>query len=298
MRIRCPLSLSLILCLLLGCAPEPLPDSDTALASLVEAERAFARTSVEEGTRHAFLEFLADDAIVFRPTPTNGKEWFAPRPESSRTLAWQPVFADVADTGDLGYTTGPYSVSDSTGALLAHGHYVTVWRLQADSTWRVEIDAGSSHPQPETPAPDRIASPDDTTTSEALNKLYRESARVNLLKTDRDMAEASAAQGSVAAFSAVLADSVRFYRSGAFPQIGKAAMEAMLARGAGVLSWVPVNAEVSQAGDLGYTYGLATFRASTDDSTAASSTYLRIWKRPPDGSWTLVLDLAAPLPEE
>ena len=72
----------------------------------------------------------------------------------------------------------------------------------------------------------------------------------------------------------------------------------MLARDAGVLTWVPIDAEVSQAGDLGYTYGLATFRASAADTTAASSTYLRIWKRPPGGLWRLVLDLASPIPEE
>ncbi len=292
------LSFLLALCLLIGCAPEPLPDTDAALASLVEAERAFARTSVEEGMRHAFLEFLADEAVIFRPTPTNGKQWFAPRPETSGTLAWQPVFADVADTGDLGYTTGPYSFSDSAGTPVAHGHYVTVWRLQPDSTWRVEIDAGINHPKPQTPAPDRVTSPHDTTTSKALRKLYQEAARVNLLKTDRDLAVASAAQGSVEAFSAVLADSVRIYRNGGFPQIGKAVLEARLARAAGVLSWVPINAEVSQAGDLGYTYGLATFRASAEDTTAASSSYLRIWKRPPDGLWRLVLDLAYPVPSE
>ncbi len=171
----------LLLLVLLGCAPEPLPDSDAALASLVEAERAFARTSVEQGMRHAFLEFLADEAVIFRPTPTNGKQWFAPRPETSGTLAWQPVVADVADTGDLGYTTGPYSFSDSAGTPVAHGHYITVWRLQPDSTWHVEIDAGINHPKPETPAPDRVASPHDTTTSKALSTLYQEAARVNLL---------------------------------------------------------------------------------------------------------------------
>ena len=290
--------LPLALCLFLGCTAEPLPDTGEALAALVEAERAFAQTSVEEGMRHAFLDFLADDAIIFRPTPTNGQQWFADRPESPGTLDWQPVFADVADTGDLGYTTGPYSFSDSTGMPLAHGHYVSVWRLQPDSTWRVEIDAGINHPPPETPAPDRVAFPSDSMRADALSKLYRESARVNLLKTDRDLAEASAAQGSVAAFSAVLADSIRVYRDGVFPQIGKRALEAVLARDAGVLTWVPIDAEVSQAGDMGYTYGLATFRAAATDTTTTSSSYLRIWKRAPEGAWTLVLDLASPVPPE
>ncbi len=40
-----------------------------ALASLAEAERAFAKTSVEKGTREAFITFFADDGINFEPHP-------------------------------------------------------------------------------------------------------------------------------------------------------------------------------------------------------------------------------------
>ena len=288
--------LLLTVLVLSGCEPEPLPDREAALASLVAAERAFSQTSVEQGQRTAFLAYLAEGAIIFSPTPTDARAVYTERPEAPTMLVWQPAFADIAATGDLGYTTGPWTFSDSTGTPVGYGHYVTVWRGQPDSTWRVEIDAGIGHPQHETPAPDHVASPNDDTWIRARRKLYQEAARVSMLKADRDLAEASLERGSAAAFSAVLADSVRFYRDGVFPRTGKAAMVEMLRQEAGVLSWVPIDAAISRAGDLGYTYGLPTFKATPEDTTTSSNSYLRIWKAQPDSTWHLVVDLAAPVP--
>src|ERR671939_846865 len=81
-----------------------------ALASLVEAERAFARLSVAQGVRAAFMTYFAEDGINFQPHPTNTKEAYRQRPAPAQpppvTLDWYPVYADVARAGDLGYTTG------------------------------------------------------------------------------------------------------------------------------------------------------------------------------------------------
>ncbi len=299
MKTRWSFCLCIVL-ILIGCEPEPLPDRGEALASLVAAERAFAQLSVEQGTRTAFLEYLAEESIIFSPTPTDGRAVYTERSEAPTTLAWQPAFADVAATGDLGYTTGPWTFSDSTGTPTVYGHYVSVWRVQPDSTWRVEIDAGIFHPQHETPAPDRVVSTGASTADRALRKLYQEAARVALLRTDRELAVASEERGAVQAFRPFLTDSVRVYRNGAFPGIGPAAMEEVLARDAenGVLTWRPISATVSQAGDLGYSYGLATFRAASGDTSATSSSYFRVWKIQPDSVWRLVVDLASPIPSE
>ena len=45
-----------------------------AAQAMVAAERKFYQTGQEKGTRAAFLTFLADDGIVFRPGPLNGKD--------------------------------------------------------------------------------------------------------------------------------------------------------------------------------------------------------------------------------
>jgi hypothetical protein len=48
---------------------KPPETAAQAVRSLVEAERNFYRTGQEQGTRAAFLTFLADSGIVFRPGP-------------------------------------------------------------------------------------------------------------------------------------------------------------------------------------------------------------------------------------
>src|SRR5205085_10577868 len=45
-----------------------------ALRAMVDAERKFYQTGQEKGTRAAFLEFLADDAIVFRRSEEHTSE--------------------------------------------------------------------------------------------------------------------------------------------------------------------------------------------------------------------------------
>jgi len=47
--------------------------STTALRAVVESERSFAAASLHQGIRESFLQFLADDAIILRPEPANGK---------------------------------------------------------------------------------------------------------------------------------------------------------------------------------------------------------------------------------
>ena len=129
-------------------------ESVDRLAELVDAEREFARTSVASGMREAFLTFMADDAIVFRPHPVNAKSWYSERPDAPGVLDWVPVFADISLAGDLGYTTGPWEyVVEQSDTPTAYGHYVSVWRKQPDGSWRVVIDLGTVHPRPEPPTP-------------------------------------------------------------------------------------------------------------------------------------------------
>ena len=52
------------------------------LEKLVETEKSFAQAAAEKGIKPAFLEFLADDGILFRPNAVNGKESWLARPAS------------------------------------------------------------------------------------------------------------------------------------------------------------------------------------------------------------------------
>jgi ketosteroid isomerase-like protein len=58
-------------------------------------------------------------------------------------LTWLADKANVARSGELGYTSGAYQMtfSDATGKTLSDkGKYVTVWKKQKDGSWKVSLD--------------------------------------------------------------------------------------------------------------------------------------------------------------
>src|SRR5687768_12358691 len=89
-----------------------LTQAQTPLQEMVLTEQAFSRMAAEKNTRDAFMAFIADDGLLFRPGAVNGKKWMlahpAPASDKRPLLAWQPVFGMVAAAGDMGFTTGPW----------------------------------------------------------------------------------------------------------------------------------------------------------------------------------------------
>src|SRR5438552_15104088 len=114
--------------------------------ALVEMEHAFAKAAATKGTRDAFLEFLADDGVIFQPGPVNGKKLWGERPSRKGLLSWEPIFADVSRAGDLGYTTGPWEFRPNgpDDQPIAFGQYFTIWKKQRDGSWKAVLDRGVS----------------------------------------------------------------------------------------------------------------------------------------------------------
>ncbi len=60
---------------------------------------------------------------------------------SQGDLSWRARSASVARSGDLGITTGDYTLkSVSGGAVIDNGKYLTVWKKAADGRWKVLRD--------------------------------------------------------------------------------------------------------------------------------------------------------------
>src|SRR4029077_19026428 len=71
-------------------------------------------------------------------------------------LKWQPLKADVAASGAVGYTAGNWQIpvldKRTNKRVLVTGKYLTVWKKQKDGSWKVVADIGNQDPVP-TPAP-------------------------------------------------------------------------------------------------------------------------------------------------
>lgn len=270
------------------------------LKAIVETERAFSRMSEEQGTREAFDAFIADDGILFRPTPVFGKKWMQEHPlpasPTRSVLSWQPIFADVSRAGDLGYTTGPWQfLKDLDGKPQAFGNFMTVWKKQANGSWRFVLDLGISNPMPKTAGP--VFDPINFhPIKEKIENVDHEAVRSALLNFDREFSKASAVQGAREAFLVYAAKDVRLYRDDHFPFVGKMAAADALAPLTAEWTWKPTFADVSSSGDLGYSYGIYELK---DKNGAVSETgnYARVWKKV-NGTWKLVIDVANPLPPE
>lgn len=55
------------------------------------------------------------------------------------------------------------------------------------------------------------------------------------------------------------------------------------------MTWEPNGGTIAKSGELGYTYGMYSLKPKVKD-TIFYGTYVRIWKKQPDGKWKFVLE--------
>src|SRR5215203_1205633 len=267
----------------------------TALQDMVKTEQAFSKMAEEKDTREAFMAFIADDGLLFRPGAVNGKRWMLEHPvppsDKKPLLAWQPSFAGVADAGDIGFTTGPWEfkadVSDAKPS--GYGHFVTVWKQQQDGSWKFVVDLGIGHPQ--SGGPQTLWHP-HIRSAPARPTIYSGDAAMHveaLLARDREFAHLDLKQSLVKAFTTYALPEVRLYRNGHLPFIGRPASVKALGEAKGDFTWKPIAGDASIAGDLGYTHGTYEVTDSTKKLVEQGS-YVRIWKKQA-GVWQIVLDV-------
>ena len=283
----------LVLTLALLAAPGAAHAASPALASLVEAERAFSAASVEKGVRQSFLTFLAPDAIVFRPLPVNGPASMHLRADTrTPTLVWEPAYAEVSAAGDLGVTTGPWEQRPMPFAPPdAFGQFISVWKKQPNGKWRVAVDIGTSHARPE-----RGVGSGDLQYGPTGTRVAAGAAPADLRALDRELSRAMRAAGRSGAYATRATDDVRFNRDEAMPVVGLSAARARLDSVPGYVSYRPAGRRLAASGDLGCTWGRAEEFAGAG-ARADSSVYLHVWRRGAAGGWKLALEVLNPLPK-
>lgn len=115
-----------------------------------DTDRAFSHYSAEQGMQAAFLEFAAPDVVLIKPNmyPLVGheklKEHYMGRSDFSFVLTWEPQFAKVAKSGELGYTYGYWKLTDKQNTdEFSVGTYATVWVKQPDGRWKFVLNLGN-----------------------------------------------------------------------------------------------------------------------------------------------------------
>jgi len=248
---------------------------------MVEAERKFYQTGQEKGTRAAFLEFLADDGIVFRPGPVDGKDLWSKRPETGLDLVWEPNFAAIARSGDFGYDSGPskWRANKTEKKFTGFGHFVSIWKKQKDSSWKVVLDCGIENGGSDAKPPLQLVLPKNAPKGTAQSFKDAQTAFIATAKFD-----------FTKAFRQFGSDEVRLYRNGSFPTIGKKDGAELLGPEQAGLTLEVMGGETSSTADLAYHYG------KYSDGRTAGGYFLQIWQTDSAGAWKLVLDWQQPRP--
>ena len=119
---------------------------------LKESDEQFCKDFIAQGVE-GWLKYFADDASVFTPekilTSKAEVRTYYERvfpPSSKGALTWKPVYADIARSGDLGYTYGTWENKgkDKDGNPVTRtGKYTTIWKKQKDGSWKIVMDVGN-----------------------------------------------------------------------------------------------------------------------------------------------------------
>jgi ketosteroid isomerase-like protein len=120
---------------------------------LINVDKEFSSMSKENGMSEAFIFFADQDVVKLNQGqyPIIGKskltESFTSIDDARMSLTWEPMKAEMAKSGELGYTYGKYyfTTSDSVETT-STGYYFSVWKKQADGNWKYVLDGGAEGP--------------------------------------------------------------------------------------------------------------------------------------------------------
>jgi ketosteroid isomerase-like protein len=257
-----------------------------AVESIANAERAFAQISVDKNTRAAFLETFTDSTIAFNGgKPSFGRPGWEKQDPDNNYLFWWPVYADVAASGDFGYTTGPavFGPDRSTREAKAGFYYASVWKKNSSGQWKVLADLGSSAYKLE----------ENLTTLGTTGKPSGKEKKSNTpwsTIVDMDVKYDLLINDKKASYDAsYFSGEGRIHRRGTGPVISKASIEQFSEKQKFYSEFV--GGQMASSKDMAFTYGTVKVTLIRDGKeVVVPACYMRVWKNE-DGTWKIVLDV-------
>lgn len=122
-------------------------------AKLFQTEVDFAKFAEEKGVQTAFAAYLAEDAVLLPANgePVQGRDAIVKFMGDGYTLLWKPLRAEIAKSGEMGYTYGTSETrfTDKDGKpQVRRGKYMSVWKKQKDGNWKVVVDMSNTSTAP------------------------------------------------------------------------------------------------------------------------------------------------------
>lgn len=135
--------------LLLSNSCTPKVDTDAMARALTQLDEEWSKAAATKNAA-TVASYYAADAVAYAPNepmamgqPSAEKVWASYFADSTFSISWKTDNAGVAQSGDLGFTTGTYvdSFKKPDGTLVTeNGKYVCIWAKQADGKWKAVHD--------------------------------------------------------------------------------------------------------------------------------------------------------------
>ena len=136
--------------LLVQCSTIRTVDISSEKAGILKTDREFSDYSSKNGMKKAFEIYGDENMVMLRENsmPVVGKvafsDFYKNFDDSKMTLVWEPLFAEVSISGDLGYSYGIYTMTiKSDGLKTEKGTYLSIWKKDSRGNWKCVVDTGN-----------------------------------------------------------------------------------------------------------------------------------------------------------
>jgi ketosteroid isomerase-like protein len=267
------------------------PDSSSALFKMREAEQNFAKASVMYGRNAAFVENFADESVLFTGNwITSGKQFSKDRKAAPIVLKWEPEYMDIANSRDFGFSTGPWEAQEYRPGTppLFTGYFLTVWRKQADGTWKVILDGGGTTP-PKKDHKHSFSFPVGADKA-VINPPVLNTGSLSKELTDREnhFLQEWVKSRLPSTYNSYLSTNSRMQLSGHLPTTNTDTINTWITHFDKTLLWNTSGSGAATSGDMGFTYGLLEMSGKSE---VTKGHYVRIWKKQPGANWKIVLEM-------
>jgi ketosteroid isomerase-like protein len=129
--------------------------AQAAAAVIMKADAELEQAVVARDAQR-FLSFIAE-ITTFNggaPNEIHGRDavmkmWAPFFEPNGPTLTWEPTKAEVLGGGDIGYSIGNSvyrGIGPNKEPVESRAQYISVWRKQADGSWKIVFDVASTLP--------------------------------------------------------------------------------------------------------------------------------------------------------
>jgi len=247
------------------------------IGQLIMAEKEFASYSVANNTRAAFLQFLDSSGVVFENgKAVNGIATWSKRDVRPGVLNWHPQFAEISSSGNLGYTTGPWTFQPRTinDSIVARGQYATIWQIDKKGNWKFIVDLGVNG----LPAT-------DTNEVKEINVEKISSSVLDLksmVQAEADFARLFYKDKSLA-YNRYKSEHSILNRNVQLPATEVNDQEKSIQNTPSEIRYTVNHPGIAKSGDLGFVYGTTLNTDKTDN-------YLRVWRKEKQG-WKIAMEV-------